>query len=132
MELCSLNDHGALGASVLLGEDLLVSLELLLGDLNNNLLGLTVKNLCNTRRIVDIGFDITMYDYGGRIVNEGSFSLGKKVSIPAKQKQTIKRNLFGVGQAYRVVITITDVMFADTAKWWHIQKEYQETWSFSR
>ena len=101
------------------------------GIYNYNLLALTVTNKCQVRKITDIEFDMTMYDYSGNIVNKGSFSLGKPVQIGPQSKKTIKRTIFGVGQAYRVTIMITGVYFPDYGEY-IIPSEKRETWTFTR
>lgn len=101
------------------------------GIYNYNLLGITVTNLCSTKTIVDFGFDLSFYDYGNSLVNSGSYSLGSPVKIGPKKQKTIKRTVYGVGQAYKTVITITAVEFSDGSIW-YIPSSEQETWSFTR
>ena len=96
-----------------------------------NLLGLTVKNECSTMTIVDFDFDLEFYDYSNRVVNSGSFSLGKDERIGPGRTKTIKRTVYGTGQAYKTVITITGVKFADGTTW-KIPASEQKTWSFKR
>ena len=101
------------------------------GVFQYNLLGLTVKNETSTQTIVDFNFDMTMYNYNGTVINEGSYSLGKEERIGPKQKKTIKRNVYGSGQAYKTVITITSVKFSD-GTYYYIPSSKQQTWSFTR
>ncbi len=101
------------------------------GIYNYNLLGLTVKNKCSTLTIVDFDFDMNMYDFSGNRVNGGSYSLGKEDRIGPGATRTIKRTVYGSGQAYKTVITITAVRFKDGTRW-YIPKDQQETWSFTR
>lgn len=101
------------------------------GVYNYNLLGITVTNKCSTQAIVDFDFDLNFYDWGGSKINGGSYSLGKEVRIRAGGKTTIKRTVYGTGQAYKTVITITGVKFAD-GSYWSIPYGKQETWSFTR
>ena len=101
------------------------------GIFNYNLLGITVTNRCKASTIVDFDFDLAFYDYTGSLINSGSFSLGNKVAIKPGQKKTIKRTVFGTGQAYKTVITITAVQLKDGTIW-SIPYSQQETWSFTR
>ena len=92
---------------------------------------ITVTNKCSTMTIVDFDFDMSFYDYSGSMINGGSFSLGSEEKIgPGKQK-TIKRNVYGIGQAYKTVIGITGVRFSD-GTYWSIPSSDQETWQFTR
>lgn len=67
----------------------------------------------------------------GTVVNSGSYSLGKTVTVGANNQKTIKRTVYGVGQAYKVTITITDVTFTDGTVY-KIPADAQETWTFTR
>ena len=96
-----------------------------------NLLGLTVKNKCKTITIKDFNFDMELYSYDGSTIDSGSYSLGKATSIGAHATKTIKRSVFGVGYATKVVITITAVTFSD-GSYYSIPSSLLETWSFSR
>lgn len=101
------------------------------GIFNYNLLGLTVTNQCSTATIVDFDFDMTFYDWGGSEISSGSYSLGSQVKIGPHRQKTIKRTVYGAGQAYKTVITITGVKFSD-GSYWSIPYSDQETWSFTR
>lgn len=101
------------------------------GIFNYNLLGITVTNKCSAKTIVDFGFNLDFYDYGGRSINGGSYSLGSPERIGPGRQKTIKRTVYGTGQAYKTVITITSVEFADGSIRF-IPKAEQETWSFTR
>ena len=101
------------------------------GIYNYNLLGITVTNLCSSKTIVDFDFDLSFYDYGNRLVNSGSYSLGSQEKVGPKKQKTIKRTVYGVGQAYKTVITITSVDFSDGSTR-YIPSSEQETWSFTR
>ncbi|MDD3214186.1 MAG: Ig-like domain-containing protein [Eubacteriales bacterium] len=96
-----------------------------------NLLGLTVENRCKTKTITDFNFDMTLYSYSGTTIDDGSYSLGKATKIGAKKTKTIKRTVFGVGYATKVVITITGVTFSD-GTYYSIPSSQQDTWSFRR
>ena len=101
------------------------------GIFNYNLLGITVTNRCSTLTIVDFDFDMKFYDYGGSVINGGSFSLGKQVRIGPGRQKTIKRTVYGSGQAYKTVITITGVLFSNGI-YWSIPSSEQESWQFTR
>ena len=96
-----------------------------------NLLALTVANKCKIKTITDFDFDMELYSYDGSIIDTGSYSLGKATSIGAHQTKTIKRNVFGVGYAMKVVITITGVTISD-GSYYAIPNSLQETWTFNR
>ena len=96
-----------------------------------NLFAMTVTNQCSTMTIVDFDFDLSFYDYSDRLVNGGSFSLGKEERIGPGREKTIKRNVYGTSQAYKTVITITGVKFADGTTW-SIPYSQQKTWTFTR
>lgn len=101
------------------------------GIYRNNLMGITVTNKCSALTVVDFDFDMAFYDYSGLTVNEGSYSLGKEERVGPGRQKTIKRTIYGVGQAYKTVITITGVKFSD-GTYWSIPSSEQETWSFTR
>ncbi len=101
------------------------------GIYNYNLLGMTVTNRCSTKVIKDFDFDMTMYDYMGNVVNSGSYSLGSAVTIGPGSTKTIKRTVYGVGQAYKIKITITGVTYSG-GETYYIPRSSQETWSFTR
>lgn len=101
------------------------------GIYNYNLLGITVTNQCSTLTIVDFDFDLAFYSYSGSMINGGSFSLGKQTRIGPKRRQTIKRTVYGTGQAYKTVMTITGVYFSD-GSYYSIPTASQETWTFTR
>ena len=101
------------------------------GIFNFNLLGITVSNRCSEHTIVDFDFDLAFYSYNGTLVNSGSYSLGSKVKVRPGRQKTIKRTVYGVGQAYKTVMTITGVLFSD-GTYWSIPSSEQETWSFTR
>lgn len=96
-----------------------------------NLLGLTVTNQCSTKAIVDFDFDMKMVDYRGNVINSGSYSLGENETIYAGSTRTIKRSVYGAGQAYKTTITITGVEFSD-GSFYSIPKLDRETWTFTR
>lgn len=96
-----------------------------------NLLGMTVRNDSQSKTITDFDFDVKLYSYMGTLVNSGSYSLGKQVSIGPNRTKTIKRTLYGVGQAYRVVITITSVSYSDGSTY-YIPVNERDTWTFRR
>lgn len=96
-----------------------------------NLLGLTIRNDSPNRTIKDFGFNLKLYDYSGNMVNGGSFSLGKQTTIGPNRTKTIKRTVYGVGQAYRVVITITSVTYSDGSTY-YIPSSEQRTLTFRR
>ena len=107
-----------------------ISLESLgFGVYQQNLLGLTVKNLCKTKTIKNFDFDITLTS--GWSSESGSYNLGDDVTISSGTKKTIKRNLFGVGYARSITITITGVKFSD-GTFYSIPYLKQETWTFTR
>ena len=101
------------------------------GIYNYNLLALTVTNNCSTMTIVDFDFDLDFYDWGGSKISGGSYSLGKEERIGPGNKKTIKRTVYGTGQSYKTVITITGVKFSD-GTYWNIPYYEQETWSFTK
>lgn len=101
------------------------------GIYNYNLLGLTVKNHCKTKTIVDFDFEVKLYSYSGDLIRSGSYSLGSDVSIAAGAKRTIKRTLSGVGSAARFSFTITGVTFKD-GSYYYIPSSYQRTSSYWR
>ena len=96
-----------------------------------NLLGLTVTNKCKNHTIVDFDFDMELRSYSGGVINEGSFSLGSDVSIAPGATRTIKRTVYGAGNAYKTIITITGVSFRD-GSYYRIPLELQDTWTFTR
>lgn len=96
-----------------------------------NLFGITVTNQCSTKTIVDFEFELRFYSASGSLIDGGSYSLGKQEKIgPGKQK-TIKRNVYGSGQAYKTVITVTAVRFSD-GEYWSIPSSEQITNTFTR
>ena len=95
-----------------------------------NLLGLTVRNQTKTCTIVDFSFDMTIYDYYGNVVTNGSFSLGSHSTISPGSKKTIKRTARGVGYASKIKITITAVDLRDGTRY-RIPASEQETWTFT-
>lgn len=96
-----------------------------------NMMAMTVTNKCSTLTVVDYDFDLAFYDYSGSMINGGSYSLGKEERIGPGRQKTIKRTIYGVGQAYKTVVTITGVKFSD-GSYWSIPSSEQETWSFTR
>ena len=96
-----------------------------------NMMAMTVTNKCSALTVVDFDFDLAFYDYSGSMINGGSYSLGKEERIGPGRQKTIKRTIYGIGQAYKTVITITGVKFSD-GTYWSIRSDEQETWSFTR
>lgn len=96
-----------------------------------NMLAITVTNKCSTLTVVDFDFDLSFYDYSGSMINGGSYSLGTQEKIGPGKQRTIKRTVYGVGQAYKTVIGITGVRFSD-GTYWSIPSSEQETWQFTR
>ena len=101
------------------------------GIFNYNLLALTVTNQCSTATIVDFDFNLEFYDWSGGKISGGSYSLGSEERIGPHRQKTVKRTVYGAGQAYKTVITITGVKFSD-GSYWSIPYFEQETWSFTR
>ena len=96
-----------------------------------NLLGVTVYNRCKTKSITDFDFDLKLYSFDGSTINSGSYSLGKPITLGGHQTRTIKRTVFGVGYATKVVMTITDVTFSD-GSYYSIPYSLQDSWTFRR
>lgn len=94
-----------------------------------NLLGMTVKNQCKTMTIVDFDFSMELYTYNGTTISQGSYSLGKNVSIAPGSQRTIKRTASGVGYSSKIVITITGVTFKD-GSYYSIPQSERDTWTF--
>jgi len=96
-----------------------------------NLLALTVSNKTRTVAFTDFDFKMELYSYNGTMIDSGSYSLGNPVRMGAGSTKTIKRTVFGVGMATKVVITITGVKLSD-GSFYSIPRSLQETWTFRR
>ncbi len=96
-----------------------------------NLLAMTVYNKTRTVSFTDFDFKMELYSYNGTMIDSGSYSLGSPVRMGAGSTKTIKRTVFGVGMATKVVITITGVELSN-GSFYSIPKSLQETWTFRR